>query len=170
MREDMNEEIIERPLRDKYGDNRAIRRRNDYEGPAFLGNRAYHSNRSLEWDRTSNSAHRWMSLAVDRLGSVDICSLPIVVAQLPHPSLSRCGWSQAAIRSQTSSNGRPASTWRCVIEVRLCSNLTALARRHRACWSPALAGDAWYSTFTPRLLQEVIKATYARLTRERPPK
>jgi hypothetical protein len=40
MREDMNKVIVERPRRGKYGYDQAARRRNDFEGPAFLGMRA----------------------------------------------------------------------------------------------------------------------------------
>lgn len=47
MREDMNKVIVERPRRGKYGDERAAKRRNDFEGPAFLGIRAGYGYRSL---------------------------------------------------------------------------------------------------------------------------
>jgi hypothetical protein len=47
MREDMNKVIVERPRRGKYGEDRAARRRDDFEGPAFLGMRAGYGYRSL---------------------------------------------------------------------------------------------------------------------------
>jgi hypothetical protein len=47
MREDMNKVIVERPRRGKYGDDRAAWRRNDFEGPAFLGMRVGYGYRSL---------------------------------------------------------------------------------------------------------------------------
>lgn len=47
MREDMNKVIVERPRRAKYGDDRAARRRDDFEGPAFLGMRAGYGYRGL---------------------------------------------------------------------------------------------------------------------------
>jgi hypothetical protein len=46
-REDMNKVIVERPRRGKYGDDRAAKRRNDFEGPVFLGMRAGYGYRSL---------------------------------------------------------------------------------------------------------------------------
>jgi hypothetical protein len=47
MREDMNKVIVERPRRGKYGADRAARRRNDFEGPTFLGMRTGYGYRSL---------------------------------------------------------------------------------------------------------------------------
>lgn len=47
MREDMHKVIVERPRRGKYGDDRAAKRRNDPEGPTFLGMRAGYGYRSL---------------------------------------------------------------------------------------------------------------------------
>lgn len=47
MREDMSKVIVERPRRHKYGDSDATRRRNDFDGPQFLGIRAGYGYRSL---------------------------------------------------------------------------------------------------------------------------
>ena len=47
MREDMNKVIVERSRRGKYGDDRAAKRRNDFEGPTFSGMRAGYGYRSL---------------------------------------------------------------------------------------------------------------------------
>ena len=47
MREDMYKVIVERPRRGKYGYDAAAQRRNDYEGPEFLGMRAGYGYRSL---------------------------------------------------------------------------------------------------------------------------
>ena len=47
MREDMSKVIVERPRKFKGGDAEAARRRNDFDGPAFLGIRAGYGYRSL---------------------------------------------------------------------------------------------------------------------------
>jgi hypothetical protein len=47
MREDMSKVIVERPRKYKGGDAEAVRRRNDFDGPQFLGIRAGYGYRSL---------------------------------------------------------------------------------------------------------------------------
>jgi hypothetical protein len=46
MREDMSKVIVERPRKYKGNDAEAVRRRNDFDGPEFLGIRAGYGYRS----------------------------------------------------------------------------------------------------------------------------